>query len=57
MDVNDLRAIVTVTSLLIFLGIVRWAWSAKQSAPFDEAARLPFAESQGIEGEPQGRQA
>jgi cytochrome c oxidase cbb3-type subunit IV len=42
MDVNDLRSIVTVVSLVVFLGIVAWAWSKRNKASFDEAAQLPF---------------
>jgi cytochrome c oxidase cbb3-type subunit 4 len=42
MDLNDLRSIVTVVSLLTFLGIVAWAWSKRNRDRFDEAARLPF---------------
>ena len=42
MDINDLRSIVTVLSLVCFLGIVAWAWSRKNQADFDEAARLPL---------------
>ncbi len=44
MDVNDLRSIVTVVSLLTFLGIVAWAWSRGNRARFEEAARLPFSD-------------
>ncbi|MBX3607399.1 MAG: cbb3-type cytochrome c oxidase subunit 3 [Piscinibacter sp.] len=44
MDINDLRSIVTVVSLLTFLGIVAWAWSRGNRASFEEAARLPFAD-------------
>ena len=42
MDINDLRSAVTVISLLIFVGIVVWAWSKRNKASFDEAAQLPF---------------
>jgi cytochrome c oxidase cbb3-type subunit 4 len=42
MDVNTLRSIVTVVSLLCFVGIVGWAWSRRNQAAFDEAARLPL---------------
>ena len=42
MDINDLRSIVTVVSLLTFLGIVAWAWSRSNRDRFDDAARLPF---------------
>jgi len=44
MDVNDYRSIVTVVSLVLFLGIVWWAWSKRNKAQFDEAAQLPFKE-------------
>lgn len=44
MDINDLRSIVTVVSLLTFVGIIAWAWSKKNKASFDEAARLPFGD-------------
>jgi cytochrome c oxidase cbb3-type subunit IV len=42
MDTNDLRSAVTVLSLVIFLGIVWWAWSKRNQSRFDEAAQLPF---------------
>ncbi|KRB99023.1 cytochrome oxidase [Hydrogenophaga sp. Root209] len=42
MDINDLRSIVTVVSMLTFLGIVAWAWSKRNKERFDEAAQLPF---------------
>lgn len=42
MDINDLRSIVTVISLLTFVGIVVWAWSKRNQSRFDEAAQLPF---------------
>ena len=45
MDINDLRTIVTTISFLAFVGIVYWAYSSRQRARFDEAANLPFAES------------
>ncbi len=44
MDVNDLRSVFTVLSLLTFVGIVAWAWSRRNSSKFEEAALLPFAE-------------
>lgn len=42
MDINDLRSIVTVVSMLTFLGIVAWAWSKRNKDRFEEAAQLPF---------------
>jgi cytochrome c oxidase cbb3-type subunit 4 len=43
----DARNIVTVLSLLSFLGIVFWAYSASRKPAFEEAARLPFADEPG----------
>ncbi len=42
MDVNTLRSVTTVVSLLVFVGIVLWAWSRRRRADFDQAANLPF---------------
>lgn len=42
MDINDLRSIVTVVSLLTFVGIIAWTWSKRNKDGFEEAARLPF---------------
>jgi len=42
MEVNDLRSVMTVVSLLTFVGIVAWAWSRRNKSDFDEAAQLPF---------------
>ena len=42
MDINLLRSIVTVAALVVFIVIVIWAWSKRNQADFDEAARLPF---------------
>lgn len=41
-DINMLRSLVTVISLVTFIGIVVWAYSRKNSSAFDEAANLPF---------------
>ena len=42
MDVNTLRSLVTVLSLLVFVGILVWTWSGRRTADFEEAASLPF---------------
>lgn len=42
MDINDIRSLVTVISLVTFLGIVAWAWARSNQARFEEAAQLPF---------------
>ena len=41
-DVNTLRAMATVLSFMTFIGIVVWAYSRRNAADFEEAARLPF---------------
>ena len=42
MDINTLRAVVTLASFVTFIGIVWWAWSKRRNADFNEAANLPF---------------
>ena len=42
MDVNTLRSIATVLSLVAFIGIVAWAYSRSRAADFEQAAKLPF---------------
>ncbi len=44
MDVSLIQSIWTVVVLVLFVGIVIWAWSGKQKERFDEAANIPFAE-------------
>lgn len=46
MDINTLRAGVTVAALITFLGIVAWAWSSRRRADFEAAARLPLDEDE-----------
>lgn len=41
-DINTLRAVVTVLSLVAFLGIVWWAYSRRRKQDFEQAARLPL---------------
>ncbi len=43
-DLNDIRALYTVIMLVMFLGIVWWAYSRKRKARFREASQLPFNE-------------
>jgi len=42
MDVTTLRIIATLLSLATFIGIWYWAFSRRNKADFDEAARIPF---------------
>lgn len=42
MDINLLRAVSTVLCFGLFLGIVCWAFRARNRAEFEQAALLPF---------------
>lgn len=42
LDVNTLRSIATVSSFLVFLGILGWTYSRRRQSDFSEAANLPF---------------
>jgi cytochrome c oxidase cbb3-type subunit 4 len=44
MDINDIRAAITLLAFLTFVGIVYWAYHRKSRRGFDEAAQLPFAD-------------
>ena len=44
MDITLLQSIWTIVVLVLFIGIVVWAWSGKRKARFDEAANIPFTE-------------
>ena len=44
MELNDIRAWHTLLLLILFLGIVFWAYSKRRKKSFDEAANLPFAD-------------
>ena len=41
---TDASSAMTVISLITFLGIIWWTFSAGRSADFEVAARLPFAD-------------
>ena len=44
MDLGTLHGLWTLLILVVFVGIVRWAFSGKQKQRFEEAARLPLEE-------------
>ncbi len=46
MDLNDIRGWHTVVLLILFVGIVIWAYSKRRKRDFDEAANLPFADEE-----------
>ena len=40
MDSSLLQSVWTVVALVIFVGIVIWAWSSRRKKDFDKAARM-----------------
>jgi cytochrome c oxidase cbb3-type subunit 4 len=44
MDHGTVIGLVTGVLMLIFIGIVVWAWSKRSARAFEEAARLPLEE-------------
>jgi cytochrome c oxidase cbb3-type subunit 4 len=42
--ITDVRSIMTLVSLLTFLGIIYWTFVVHRKQDFDEAAMLPFAD-------------
>jgi cytochrome c oxidase cbb3-type subunit IV len=42
MDINDLRILVTLLGLCLFIALLMWAWRPARRAEHDAAAQLPF---------------
>ena len=42
MDYSLIQSIWTVVVMVVFIGIVLWAWSGKRKERFDQAANIPF---------------
>ena len=42
MDINDIRAVMTLLAFVTFCGIAVWAYSRGAKKGFDEAQALPF---------------
>jgi cytochrome c oxidase cbb3-type subunit 4 len=42
LSINDVRSLVTLASLLLFLVIAFWAWRPRNQASFRDAAQLVF---------------
>ena len=45
MNINTFYGLITLILMILFLGIVIWAYSGKRKKSFDEAARLPLDEN------------
>ena len=50
MDSGMISGIVTVIFIVVFIGIVWWAYSKGNKQRFDDAAQLPFEEEDDIQG-------
>jgi cytochrome c oxidase cbb3-type subunit 4 len=46
MDLNDMRALLTVLGFISFIAIVVWAFSKRAKKGFKEASELPFADEE-----------
>ncbi len=46
MSYGDFQGVITLVLMVIFIGIVLWAYSSKRKKAFDEAANLVFADEQ-----------
>ena len=42
-----IQSVWTLVVLVLFVGIVIWAWSSKRKQEFDEAANIPFDREDG----------
>ena len=42
MDINDLRSIITVLTVICFVGIMWWVYSSRRTQAYEEAALLPL---------------
>jgi cytochrome c oxidase cbb3-type subunit 4 len=42
MDVNDLRVVTTLLEFAVFIGIMVWAYSARNKEDFEAASKLPL---------------
>ena len=42
MELNDVRSIVTLAGLVLFIALAVWTWMPRRRAAHDMAARLPF---------------
>jgi cytochrome c oxidase cbb3-type subunit 4 len=47
MDINTIRAALTIILIIAFLGLVVWAWSSKRKETFDKLSQMPLEEDDG----------
>ncbi len=46
MDINDLRALLTLLTFLAFVGVCIWAWSSRRKSEFEQTASPIFSEEE-----------
>ena len=44
MDLNDIRNLVTLTSFILFVGLMAWTYRPARKRAHEEAEMLPFAD-------------
>ena len=44
MDFTFIQSVWTIVVMVVFIGIVIWAWSGKRKKSFEDAANIPFNE-------------
>jgi cytochrome c oxidase cbb3-type subunit 4 len=54
MDFALIHSVWTVLMVLLFIGIIVWAWSSKRKPGFEEAARLPLEDDDAVIAPPTG---
>lgn len=54
MDINDLRALLTVLTFAGFIGVWIWAWNKRRVTDFEESADLPLQEDRYIDTDSRG---
>jgi cytochrome c oxidase cbb3-type subunit 4 len=58
MEMGELRGLITITTMLCFLGICWWAYRSGNRRRFEEDAMIPFADEvearDGLRGEREG---
>jgi cytochrome c oxidase cbb3-type subunit IV len=50
MSFGLVQGLITILLMVLFVGIVVWAYSSRQKKRFEEASMLPFAEDDAQQG-------
>lgn len=55
MDIGIIQGAWTLIVMVLFVGIVVWAWSGRQKQDFDAAAHIPFEDDDAPAGRRDGK--